>query len=238
LNEPGSPNAAFLNQTLVLAAVVPDRKMLHRQNGTEYHAFVDMSGCSSDDACLAIAHAEGDMLVLDLVEKQAGEPPFNPRHAVKKFAKILHEFGLASVTGDNYAGTTFAHDFEELDISYHPSRLDTSEIYERFEPKLNAGDLQLLDSQTLIEQLLTLVVKGAKIGHEPGAHGDWANAAFGALGLAAGGGVRVRWFAASVDGSVYGDGPGGICGTPSPLPYMRPRLNWAHSRQHPISTLV
>jgi hypothetical protein len=53
--------------------------------------------------------------------------------------------------------------------------------------------VRLLDVPELIEQLLTLVVRGARIDHEPGGHDDWANSACGVLNLAAGNGDRVTW---------------------------------------------
>jgi hypothetical protein len=59
-----------------------------------------------------------------------------------------------------------------------------SEIYDSFEPKLNAGEVELLDDGKLQEQLLTLVIRGSKIDHLPGDHDDSANAACGAIVLA------------------------------------------------------
>jgi hypothetical protein len=205
LNLPGSVNGAFLDQAKVLEAVEVGCKVRHCEDGIKHHAFCDMSGGSSDDACLAIAEAAEDgVAVLDLIVKQAGAAPFNPRVAVQKFCDILHEWGISSVTGDNYAGSTFAHDFEERGISYIKSRLDTTEIYESFEPRLNAGEVRLLDEPTLIEQLVTLVVRGAKVGHENGSHDDWANACCGAINLAAGGGNTLRWSAVALsDGKIY-----------------------------------
>jgi hypothetical protein len=46
---------------------------------------------------------------------------------------------------------------------------------------LNAGEIELPDIPKLQEQLLTLVIKGARIDHQPGDHDDWANAAAGAV---------------------------------------------------------
>jgi hypothetical protein len=48
---------------------------------------------------------------------------------------------------------------------------------------LNAGEVELLDITELQEQLLTLVIRGDKIDHQPGDHDDFANAAAGALWL-------------------------------------------------------
>jgi hypothetical protein len=156
--------------------------------GTVYFAFVDMSGGSSDDATLAVAHVEYETkrTVLDLIVCQVGAPPFNPRDAVRKFAAELKAWGpgLMRVTGDAYAGQTFRRDFEDAGIAYTVSSRTKSEIYDAFEPKLNAGEVELLDHPKLTEQLLTLVLKSGRINHLPGDHDDFANAACGAILLA------------------------------------------------------
>jgi hypothetical protein len=60
------------------------------------------------------------------------------------------------VTGDDYAGSTFKHDFASDGIPYRSCRLSTSELYENMEPALNAGEIELPDLPKLQEQLLTL----------------------------------------------------------------------------------
>src|SRR5713226_3065169 len=67
-----------------------------------------------------------------------------------------------------------------------------SDIYDRFEPLLNAGAVELLDVPELQEQLLTLVLRGAKIAHQPGDQDDYANAAAGVIALAAGMGASFQ----------------------------------------------
>ena len=47
------------------------------------------------------------------------------------------------MTGDNYAGETFKADFEAAGISYRASPLSKTELYEAFEPALNAGEIEL-----------------------------------------------------------------------------------------------
>jgi hypothetical protein len=186
LNLPGAPNGAFLDQGAVLDAIVAGRKTLPPQPDIDYVAFVDMSGGSSDDATLSIAHKVDRRAVVDIVVKQDGEAPFNPRTAVKKFVGILKQYGIREVTGDNYAGETFKVDFEGEGIRYEPSALTKTELYEAFEPQLNAGEIELPDITKLQEQLLTLVIKGARIDHQPGDHDDWANAVAGAVWRAIG----------------------------------------------------
>ena len=187
LNLPGAPDGAAFDGDRVMAAIVAGRKRLTKadvRGGLK--AFVDMSGGSSDDAVLAIAayDAERRVAVLCQLMSQTGAPPFNPRDAVRKFAAALKAWGLFQVTGDAYAGQTFRRDFEDLGISYSVSTLSKSDIYDAFEPKLNAGEVELLDDGKLQEQLLTLVIRGSKIDHQPGDHDDYANAAAGAVVLA------------------------------------------------------
>jgi hypothetical protein len=71
---------------------------------------------------------------------------------------------------------TFAEAFRERGIEYIKCPRDKTELYELLEPALNACEVEALDIPLLQEQLLTLVVKGAKIDHESGNHDDWANA--------------------------------------------------------------
>jgi hypothetical protein len=181
LNLPGAPNGAFLDQGAVLAAIVTGRRVLPPEPGVRYCGFVDMSGGSSDDAVLCVTHKEGRRAVVDLVVSQDGEPPFNPRNAVRKFAAILREYNIDEVTGDNYAGEVFKFDFEAEHIRYNSSPLTRTELYEAFEPKLNAGEIELPDIPKLQEQFLTLVIRGAHIDHQPGDHDDWSNAVAGAV---------------------------------------------------------
>ncbi len=169
----------------MMEAIVPGRRRLKPQSEREYVGFVDMSGGSSDDATLAIAHRDGGgqdvKLALDLVTNQSFPPPFNPRSAVKRFADRLKKYGLTRVTGDRFAGETFRRDFEDHGITYVPCTMSKRELYEQLEPELNAGAVELLDHPKLQEQLLTLVQRGQRIDHQPGDHDDWANAAAGAL---------------------------------------------------------
>ena len=189
LNLPGAPDGAAFDGDKVMAAIVTGRKALSREDVRGgLKAFVDMSGGSSDDAVLAIAayDAERRVTVLCSLMSQTGAPPFNPRDAVRKFSAALKAWGLSTVTGDAYAGETFRRDFEDAGISYSVSTRSKAEIYDAFEPKLNAGEVELLDDGKLQEQLLTLVIRaGGKIDHQSGDHDDVANAACGALVQAA-----------------------------------------------------
>lgn len=187
LNLPGMPEGAFYDAEKVMECVVTKRSRLQPQENRDYQAFVDMSGGSSDDACFSIAHYDKatKRTVLVLLSKQTGNPPFNPRHAVAKFAGICQRYGIRNVTGDRYAGETFRQDFADHGIHYTPCKVAKSVLYEELEPLINAAEVELLDDSKLFEQLLGLTVRGTKIDHLPGEHDDYANAAAGAVWLAA-----------------------------------------------------
>ena len=114
---PGAPDGAAFDGDRVMSSVVQGRKRHNYVEKTLYHAFVDMSGGSSDEAVLGIAHRDEETgrTILDRLISQAGSAPFNPRHAIRRFATELAEFNLRRVTGDAYAGQTFRRDFEDLE---------------------------------------------------------------------------------------------------------------------------
>ena len=185
LNLPGSPEGSAYDAGKVMDSIARGVAVRPPERGITYHGFVDMSGGSNDDATLGIAHRDSEgRLLLDRIVDQGQRPPFDPRKAVERFANVLKEYGLRSVTGDQYAGETFRADFQGKGISYRVSELTKSEIYEEIEPLLNGGRIVLLDHPNLESQLLGLVWRGGKIDHPNGEHDDYANGAAGTLNLA------------------------------------------------------
>lgn len=79
--------ASYIDRTLIEAAVDAGIVARPRIPNTTYHAFCDPSGGSSDSMALAVAHREGDTVILDcLVEKPA---PFNAdRRDSKNIARV------------------------------------------------------------------------------------------------------------------------------------------------------
>ncbi|WP_375791096.1 hypothetical protein ACE102_03140 [Bradyrhizobium sp. vgs-9] len=183
-NLPGAPQGAFFDQGIVERAIVTGRRMLEPVDGIDYLAFVDMSGGSSDDATLAIAHWDGRKVILDLAMNQGEAVPFNPRLAVARFATTCARYRVKTVNGDAYAGETFRRDFADCRIDYVVCKQTRTDLYENLEVALNADQVELLDSAKLRQQLLTLVRRGASIDHPSGQHDDWATSAAGAVTLA------------------------------------------------------
>jgi hypothetical protein len=182
LNLPGLPQGAAYQPEPVMDAV--DRGVRERPpiDRVRYVAFVDMSGGSSDDAVLAIAHADADgRAVLDLIQDQGPRPPFDPNQAVTRFVETLETYRVRLVTGDRYAGETFRRQFASAGLTYDVSNKSKGDLYDALEPPLNSGQIVLLDVPTLEQQLLGLVWRGGRIDHAPGEHDDFANAAAGVI---------------------------------------------------------
>ncbi len=175
---------AFLDPAAIRAVMVEGRRELEPRPDPWYAAFVDPSGGSQDSMTLAIAHAEGDLAVLDAVREV--RPPFSPDDVVQDFVELLRTYGITTVVGDRYGGDWPASRFMVHGVEYEPSALTKSDIYREFVAPVNAGRVALLDLPVLRAQLIGLerrVARGGRdsIDHGPGGRDDVANAAAGAL---------------------------------------------------------
>jgi len=178
----------FLTREIIDSCVAPNRYELPFIEGVHYHAFVDPSGGIGDSFTLAIAHAEGGLVVLDLLRER--KSPLNPEAVIAEFADTLHAYRVHTVTGDHYGGLFPRQEFAKHEITYRPADKSKSEFYSALLPIMNSGRVQLLDHKRLISQLISLERRTARggrdsIDHAPGGKNDVANAAAGAIALAA-----------------------------------------------------
>ncbi len=182
LNLPGLPEGSAYQPEPVMDAIDRGVRVRAPEQAIEYHAFVDMSGGSSDDAVLGISHRDANgRHVLDCLHDQGPRPPFDPNAAVTRFVDTLRAYHITRVCGDRYAGETFRRQFEDKGITYEVCAQTKSDLYDALEPLLNSRSVGLLDLPTLEQQLLGLVWRGGRIDHAAGEHDDYANAAAGAL---------------------------------------------------------
>ena len=148
-----------------------------------YAAFVDPSGGSNDAMTLAVAHAEGKLIVLDkIVEVQ---PPFSPAAVVEQFAEVLRQYQVWTVRGDKFGGLFCQEPFILRNISYETSERSASDIYRDFLPLLNSSSVSLLDHRRMRQQFLTLERRSTRggrdvIDHAPMGHDDISVACAGA----------------------------------------------------------
>jgi hypothetical protein len=99
--------AGFLSPDWIDRAIQPGRSELPPLSWLDgqtirYPAFADPSGGGRDAFTLAIAHREGESVVLDVLRGR--RPPFDPSCVVADYAKLLKQYGCFSVVGDRYAG--------------------------------------------------------------------------------------------------------------------------------------
>lgn len=169
-------------------------------------AFVDMSGGRHDASALGIAHAEAappspddkfrtdgkrapPIVRLDVLS--AVPAPHEPSAVVEQFAEMLKERHLRKVVGDRYAGGWVSDAFEKAGIQYEPAELDKSAIYCEALPLFAERRVELIDDKRLVTELRLLERRpraggrGDSVDHQPRGHDDCANAACGALWLAA-----------------------------------------------------
>jgi hypothetical protein len=187
--------AKFIDRDLVEALVVKGRHEEPPIPGVEYVAFCDPSGGAADSFTLAIAcrkdvddDGEGVGVLACLREFPA---PFSPDSVVTEIAATLRAYDIHEVTGDRYGGEWPPDRFSVHGINYETSELNKSEIYREALPLLMQGRIEFLDHKRLIAQTCSLERRTARggrdtIDHPAGGHDDCANAACGALLLAAG----------------------------------------------------
>jgi hypothetical protein len=184
----------FLTPEALEAVTVAGRGELPTSHSGNYMAFVDPSGGRGDAAALAIAHRDGERVILDLARRWPA--PHNPQEVVRRMAEILKAYRVNRVRGDRYAGEWPRQEFAEYSIVYEPSNFDKSQIYLEFLPLVLSGRIELLDIPHLAAELKALERRTRSLGrdrvdHPPGGHDDLANAAAGASTMcyATGGGL-------------------------------------------------
>ncbi|MCJ2138456.1 hypothetical protein [Methylobacterium sp. E-066] len=175
---------SFITREVVEAAI--PRGVVERApiTGITYSAFCDPSGGVSDSMTMAIGHRENERLILDALRER--KAPFSPEAAVSEFSDLLKRYQVSQVSGDRYGGSWPAESFQRYGITYTPAEKPKNQIYVDLLPRLNSGEVELLDVPVLITQLVMLERRTARggrdsIDHAPGAHDDVANAAAGVL---------------------------------------------------------
>jgi hypothetical protein len=152
---------------------------------TFYRGFLDSaSGTGKDSFVAAIAHREGDEVVLDLAHEI--KPPFNPQAAIAEAAALFKNYRIFGVSGDKYAAGFVVEGFQRNGITYAYSERDRSQIYLEALPTLTSGRAKLLDNKRMVAQFAQLERRTSssgkdRIDHPDNQHDDMANAVAGAL---------------------------------------------------------
>jgi len=140
-----------------------------------------MSGGRKDAFALSIGHNENGKVIIDRIELRN---PQDPATICDEFTMILKHYGLSKMIGDRYAGLWPQSAFSKRGVNYEISQLTKNDIYLHFQPIVAMHKVQLLENETLKNQLLCLERKTRQGGcdsieHPRGLHDDLANAVAG-----------------------------------------------------------
>jgi hypothetical protein len=146
------------------------------------------SGSGKDAYGFALAHKDGERVVVDVV--RAWKPPFNPTGVTAEIVELLTRYRVTEIWGDRYAPGFVSEAFRAHGITYRASGRTTSETFLELLPLVNSGAVRLLDDPELLRELRGLERRRGQSGrdrveHKPGAHDDRACAAAHAIVRAA-----------------------------------------------------
>jgi hypothetical protein len=179
---------AFVSREVIEACVGDYFEMPPVGGYASYYGFVDPAGGSGGDAfALAIAHREGQSVIVDLVRER--RPPFMPSQVIDELVRLLKSYRIGKVTGDKWAGGFPPEAFQKGGIRYEAAKAPKSDFYRDALPLLNSGRIVLPKNDRLFNQLVSLerhVARGGHdvIDHPRDQHDDLANTAMGAAVLA------------------------------------------------------
>ena len=175
---------SFIGIEAVRACIVSGVRERPPERQHRYFGFVDPSGGSSDSMTLGVSHKSGNTAILDLLREV--KPPFSPEAIAEEFSDVLKTYRITKVFSDAYAGDWPREQFRKHGVNVELSANSRSELYLALLPLVNSRAVDLLDSDRLVNQLISLERRTARSGrdsvdHPSGSHDDVANAAAGAL---------------------------------------------------------
>jgi hypothetical protein len=180
--------SSYLDDQLIDAAVEYARPLEIppvRDSYRLYRSFCDASGGTGHDSyTVCIAHKEKEAFVVDVVRGTVGK--FDPGEVTAQYAALLKEYGVSSVTGDNYAAEWVAQAWRNTGVNYERSDIPKSQIYLNCIPLFTRGLVRLPDHAKLLRELRLLerqTHRGGKesVDHPRSGHDDLANSVCGAL---------------------------------------------------------
>jgi len=179
----------FLTADVVDGCVVPGRTALPPGVGVNPICFVDVSGGVHDShvCSVAVRHPDTDKATLAaLREIKSPDTAF----VVREFASLIREYGISEAWSDRYGSRWVWDAFEREGIRLRYSTKSRSDIFIEALHAMRSRRVELLDQPRLRNQLLALQRRTTTTGrdivdHASNGHDDVANAACGALALAA-----------------------------------------------------
>tara|TARA_R110001592_G_scaffold44411_1_gene142956 strand:- start:1002 stop:2462 length:1461 start_codon:yes stop_codon:yes gene_type:complete len=172
----------FVTRDLIDRCTRSQPLIIPYQSGVRYFAFVDVAGGGADEYSLTIAHKEGELVVVDALYAEQGDPA----SITKQYASILKDYRITTIFGDRYAADWPVQEYKKYGIVLKPSKLNRSELYLETLPALQTGGVQLPPDDRMVSQFCNLERRTGSSGrdtidHPRGGHDDRANAIAGAF---------------------------------------------------------
>ena len=153
-----------------------------------YVAFCDSSLMVHDSFTMAIAHREGQRVVLDVIREFPPATKLNPADVVEQLIPVLDQYQIYEITGDRFSYTWVQDAFSKHGKSFRLSEVNRSGLYQYLLGWVNTATVDLLDNEKLVDQLVSLRRRQESEGkevvdHPPSSHDDIANSVAGAVWL-------------------------------------------------------
>jgi hypothetical protein len=142
--------SSFFDPDTLASCVVSDRRELLPIAGVRYQAHTDPSRGGKDAFALAIAHKDGQRVVLDALHAWRSK---NPEGTVAAAVDLLRSYRVSTVRGDRYSAEWVREAFRKHGIGYEWSDLDKSALFLELLPIVNSGAIELLDDDALLREL-------------------------------------------------------------------------------------
>lgn len=177
--------AAFVDGALVDGVTrsepleLPRRALTATGGAIQYIAAVDPSGGRSDAAACAVAHLDGQRVVVDACRRWPS--PHDPAQVAAEVKEFLAPYGLNSAMADQYAAGFSRAVYSAAGVTLSDATVDRSGSYLHLLPLLTQGRIELPPHPVLRVELLTLQRRtrsGGKdvVDHRQGQHDDLSNA--------------------------------------------------------------
>ncbi len=179
----------FISREAIMACVAVGVFERPPRDGVKYFGFIDVAGGSGEDSyTAAIAHREGEVLVLDALREV--KPPFSPEDVSREYAAFFRSYHITKICGDKSALGWPREQYQKCAVEYEERAKPKSDLYLMLLPTLNSRRGLLLDHGKLLAQFVGLERRTARGGrdsvdHRKGAHDDLANAVAGVFSLLA-----------------------------------------------------
>jgi len=178
--------ASFLDAQLIDSLTRSEPRELPRRGHDadgrplRYVAGLDVSGGRGDACACAMAHAEGERVVVDACRRWPS--PHDPGAVAVQVHEFLASYGLAAAVADQYGAELARTIYTKAGVGLQAASHVRSDVYLALLPLMTAGRLELPPEPTLRVELLGLERRTARSGkdsvdHRPGGgHDDLANA--------------------------------------------------------------